>query len=60
VGEWEEEMYLNRVVLREMWVELEKRGEGEVWVEGVGQGSRDADQRKMEWVAVMKAMLNNK
>ena len=57
VGEWEEEMYVKRVVLREMWVELEKRGEGEEWVGGVGEQNRDGEEGKMEWVAMMKTML---
>lgn len=57
VGEWEREMYLNRVVLREVWVELERRGEAGEWVRGVGEGDREGEEGKKEWVEVLRKML---
>ena len=57
VSEWEKEMYVNRGVLREVWVELERRGEDKQWVLGVGEGDREGEEGKRQWVAVMRRML---
>jgi hypothetical protein len=57
VLEWEKEMYVSRGVLREVWVELEKRGETEGWIRGVGEGDREGEEGKREWVEVMRKML---
>ncbi|KAF8228651.1 hypothetical protein L208DRAFT_1486719 [Tricholoma matsutake] len=58
VGEWEREMYLNRGVLREVWVKLERRGEAGEWVRGVGEGYREGEEGK-EWVEVSRKMLRS-
>jgi hypothetical protein len=56
VAEWEKEMYISSPVLRKVWVELERRGEADDWVRGVG-GDREGGEGKQEWVNVMKKML---
>jgi hypothetical protein len=50
VPQWEQQMYLDKGLLRELWVELERRGEAEEWVRGVGEGDRGGEETKMEWV----------
>jgi len=57
VSEWEKEMYLNRELLRKVWVELERREEAGDWVRGVGEGDREGEEGKREWVGVMMRML---
>ena len=58
VEEWEREMYLSKDLLRKVWVELEKRGEAEEWVKGVGEGDRanEGGEGRKEWVEVMRRM----
>ncbi|EGN95517.1 hypothetical protein SERLA73DRAFT_186564 [Serpula lacrymans var. lacrymans S7.3] len=51
VSEWEREMYHEKGVLRMVWQELEKTGEAEEWVKGVGEGGIQ------EWVDLMKRLL---
>jgi Flavin-binding monooxygenase-like len=54
VEEWEKEIYLSKDVLRKAWVELERRGEASEWVRGVGEGDREGEQVRREWVEVMR------
>ncbi|KAG9318556.1 hypothetical protein JVU11DRAFT_648 [Chiua virens] len=37
VSDWEKEIYANKNLLRAAWVDLEKRGESQKWVDGVGE-----------------------
>ncbi|TCD65728.1 hypothetical protein EIP91_002257 [Steccherinum ochraceum] len=51
VPAWVREMYPMKLVLRQKWRELEKNGEAEEWVKGVGEGGTE------EWVQLMKKVL---
>ena len=51
VEEWERLMYANKDVLRQVWKMLEKSGEAENWVKGIGENGR------REWVGVLERML---
>jgi len=57
VPEWEKEMYMHKDVLRSVWVELERRGEGWEWVKDVGKGDREGEEVKQEWVELTRRML---
>ncbi|KAJ7158370.1 hypothetical protein C8R43DRAFT_1087061 [Mycena crocata] len=47
--QWRKDMYRAKALLRSFWVELERRGEADDWVRGVG----GAD----EWVALLRKLL---
>lgn len=49
--EWVEEMYCAKGQLRKAWVELERNGQADKWVHGVGKGGRH------EWVSMMRRLL---
>ena len=49
--DWHERMYLNTSILRAEWEEMERTGEAEGFVKGVGEGSRD------EWEELMYKLL---
>lgn len=49
---WNRHIYLQRKKLRQIWVDLEKRGLGEQIVKGVGEGGEH------EWVNLMYRLLN--
>jgi hypothetical protein len=51
VQDWEKEMYGKKNVLRAVWRELERAGEADGWVEGVGEGGLG------EWVELMRKLL---
>ncbi|KIY61715.1 FAD/NAD(P)-binding domain-containing protein [Cylindrobasidium torrendii FP15055 ss-10] len=51
VPDWEKEMYEEKGILRQTWVELEKSGEAAGWVKGVG---KNGDH---EWVDLLKRLL---
>ncbi|OBZ67839.1 Flavin-containing monooxygenase FMO GS-OX5 [Grifola frondosa] len=53
VPEWEKEVQVWKMEMKGEWKELERAGEAEEWVRGVGAGS-DAEQ---EWVDVMVKLL---
>ena len=53
VAPWETEMYDAKGVLRETWRELERRGEADAWVRGVGAGPDPV----AEWVALLRRLL---
>ena len=53
VPSWVREFYDARDVLRAEWRELERAGEAEEWVRGVGKGGVD------EWVALMRRVLEH-
>ena len=59
VEEWEKEMYLNKDLLRKIWIELERRQEAEGWARGVGEGGREKEggEGKREWVETMRRMM---
>jgi len=50
--DWHEKMYLNMSPLRAEWEEMERTGEAEEFVKGVGEVSRD------EWEKVMHKLLD--
>ncbi|KAG7089369.1 hypothetical protein E1B28_011059 [Marasmius oreades] len=49
--EWEKEAYLNKGILRQFWVNLERNGVADDWVRGVGEGGIQ------EWVELMRRMI---
>ncbi|KZT04427.1 FAD/NAD(P)-binding domain-containing protein [Laetiporus sulphureus 93-53] len=51
VPAWVREMYDKRDVLRAEWRDLERLGEADEWVHGVGEGGMD------EWVEMMRKLL---
>ncbi|KAJ7185569.1 hypothetical protein C8R46DRAFT_382260 [Mycena filopes] len=51
VPQWRKDMYAAKTVLRSFWVELERRGEAEKWVKGVGEASAD------EWATLLQRLL---
>lgn len=51
VPQWRKDMYGAKVLLRSFWVELERRGEADEWVRGVGEGGID------EWAALLQKLL---
>ncbi|TFK26622.1 FAD/NAD(P)-binding domain-containing protein [Coprinopsis marcescibilis] len=51
VPSWEREMYDKKNILRATWVALEKSGEAEDWVRGVGEGGVE------EWVDLLRKLL---
>ncbi|KIL63137.1 hypothetical protein M378DRAFT_80106, partial [Amanita muscaria Koide BX008] len=51
VEEWEKVMLKNTVVLRTVWRELERSGEADEWVKGVGENGTH------EWVSLLQRML---
>ncbi|KAF5327949.1 hypothetical protein D9758_016774 [Tetrapyrgos nigripes] len=55
VEAWEKLMCDETAILRKFWVELEKRGEAEKWVAGVGQAG--GVEGKREWVCLLERML---
>ncbi|KAG2008749.1 flavin-containing monooxygenase/FMO family protein [Coprinopsis cinerea AmutBmut pab1-1] len=64
VPSYERYFYSLKDILRSTWVKLEKSGEAEEWVRGVGQGgleTSDSDERlkkaKEEWVELMHRVV---
>ncbi|THU93409.1 FAD/NAD(P)-binding domain-containing protein [Dendrothele bispora CBS 962.96] len=55
VEPWEKVMCDETAILRRFWVELEKRGEAESWLKGVGESGGDEGRR--EWVTLLERML---
>ncbi|KAJ7754446.1 hypothetical protein B0H16DRAFT_744543 [Mycena metata] len=53
VPQWRKDMYAAKVLLRSFWVELERRGEADEWVKGVGGGPAGAD----EWPTLLRRLL---
>jgi hypothetical protein len=51
VADWEKEMYGKKNVLRIAWQHLEKTGETNDWIKGVGEGGPN------EWVDLMRRLL---
>ncbi|PCH35290.1 FAD/NAD(P)-binding domain-containing protein [Wolfiporia cocos MD-104 SS10] len=51
VPQWVRDMYMERDVLRSEWRDLERRGEAEDWVRGVGEGGIE------EWIELMHKLL---
>ncbi|KAF5389669.1 hypothetical protein D9757_004092 [Collybiopsis confluens] len=51
VPAWERRMYDAKTILREFWVDLERKGLAEEWVKGVGLGGPH------EWVQLLEKML---
>ncbi|KAF8190297.1 hypothetical protein K438DRAFT_1831752 [Mycena galopus ATCC 62051] len=51
VPQWRKDMYGAKALLRSFWVELERRGEADDWVRGVGEGGAD------EWVTLLQKLL---
>ncbi|KAF8345290.1 hypothetical protein F5887DRAFT_967593 [Amanita rubescens] len=51
VEKWVELAYANKAVLRQVWRMLEKSGEAEKWVKGVGEKGKE------EWVALLDSLL---
>ncbi|KAJ7266949.1 hypothetical protein B0H12DRAFT_1200861 [Mycena haematopus] len=51
VPQWRKDMYSARKLLRSFWVELERRGEADEWVRGVGEGGAE------EWVPMLQKLL---
>ena len=52
VEKWVRVMYVNKVVLRQVWRMLESGGEADTWVEGIGKNSQE------EWVVLLGRMLD--
>ena len=52
VEKWVELAYANKGVLRQVWRMLEKSGEAEKWVKGVGEKGKE------EWVALLEGLLD--
>lgn len=51
VPQWRKDMYAAKALLRSFWVELERRGEADAWVRGVGEnGAQD-------WVDLLYRLL---
>ncbi|KAK7441817.1 monooxygenase [Stygiomarasmius scandens] len=55
VEPWEKLMCDETAILRKFWVELEKRGEAEKWLKGVGES--DGAEGRKEWVGLLEKML---
>ncbi|KAI0739091.1 FAD/NAD(P)-binding domain-containing protein [Daedaleopsis nitida] len=55
VPAWEVEMYDAKGILREEWRDLERLGQAEEWVRGVGAG--EGESGVQEWVALMRRLL---
>ena len=55
VAGWEIEMYDAKGVLREEWRDLERLGEADEWVKGVGAG--EGEEGTKEWVELMRRLL---
>ncbi|KIJ10475.1 hypothetical protein PAXINDRAFT_172105 [Paxillus involutus ATCC 200175] len=53
VRDWEKEMYAAKDLLRETWVDLERKGESRKWVDGVGENG------VQEWVDVMYRLVRH-
>lgn len=53
VADWERDMYKQKGVLRAAWRELERTGEADGWVKGVGEGGNG------EWVDMMRRLLKH-
>ncbi|KAJ6595741.1 FAD/NAD(P)-binding domain-containing protein [Mycena vulgaris] len=51
VPQWRKDMYGAKALLRRFWVELERRGEADDWVRGVGQNGAH------EWVELLHKLL---
>ncbi|KAJ2914820.1 hypothetical protein MD484_g5611, partial [Candolleomyces efflorescens] len=51
VPDWHREMYEQKGLLRKTWVALEKSGEADEWVRGVGEGG------KQEWVDLLRRLV---
>ncbi|KAF8870651.1 hypothetical protein BD779DRAFT_1680921 [Infundibulicybe gibba] len=51
VHEWERRAFRNNQALRDFWVDLERKGEAEEWVRGVGEGGLH------EWVDFMDRLI---
>jgi hypothetical protein len=51
VADWEKEMYSKRIILRRGWRELERTGEADEWVKGVGESGTE------EWVDMMRKLV---
>lgn len=52
-ADWEKEMYAERRALRAAWRDLEKAGQADEWVKGVGEGGTH------EWVDMMQRLLKH-
>ncbi|TBU62697.1 FAD/NAD(P)-binding domain-containing protein [Dichomitus squalens] len=55
VPAWEIEMYDAKGILREEWRDLERLGQAEEWVRGVGAG--EGEKVAEEWVDLMRKLL---
>ncbi|KAI0720723.1 FAD/NAD(P)-binding domain-containing protein [Cerioporus squamosus] len=55
VPAWEVEMYDAKGILREEWRDLERLGQAEEWVRGVGSSS--GEKGTEEWVTLMRKLL---
>ncbi|KII87607.1 hypothetical protein PLICRDRAFT_42112 [Plicaturopsis crispa FD-325 SS-3] len=55
VRPWEPEIYAHKEVLRDAWRALERSGEAEAWVRGVGASG--GEKGTEEWVAMMRKLL---
>ncbi len=55
VPAWEVEMYDAKGILREEWRDLERLGQAQEWVRGVG--SSGGERGTEEWVALMRKLL---
>ncbi|KAF7325831.1 hypothetical protein MKEN_00433800 [Mycena kentingensis (nom. inval.)] len=53
VPQWRKDMYAAKGLLRAFWIELERRGEAERWVDGVGGGGID------EWAKLLQKLLQS-
>ncbi|KIL00908.1 hypothetical protein PAXRUDRAFT_821104 [Paxillus rubicundulus Ve08.2h10] len=53
VRDWEKEMYAAKDLLREAWVDLEKKGGSREWVDGVGENG------VQEWVDMMYRLVRH-
>lgn len=53
VPDWVRDAYATKVILRTRWKELERRGEADDWVRGVGEGGVE------EWIKLMKKILSS-
>ncbi|KAJ7485386.1 FAD/NAD(P)-binding domain-containing protein [Mycena latifolia] len=51
VPQWRKDMYEAKALLRRFWVELERRGDADEWVRGVGQNGPH------EWVDLLQKLL---
>ncbi|KAI0078347.1 FAD/NAD(P)-binding domain-containing protein [Panus rudis PR-1116 ss-1] len=57
VPKWIREVYVHKVPLRVEWKELEKTGEAQEWLKGVGEGKTATPDE--EWYALIKRVLES-